>query len=69
MNNKKLETLGYEMKKNIISRKFISKINNDIQSIMESYLGKSKTDNSFYLKKPLLNLKLLEVIYIKVLAN
>ena len=52
MKNKKLETLGYEMKKNIISRKYISKINNDIQSIMESYLGKSKkTDNSFLFEK------------------
>ena len=60
MSNKKLEILGYEFKRAIIPKNYIDRINNDIQTIMESYLGKRiKSDNSTLFKKATAKSKIL----------
>jgi len=60
MPNKKLEMLGYEFKKSIIPKKYINNINNDIKTIMESYLGKRiKIDNSTLFEKATTKSKIL----------
>ena len=60
MSNKELEILGYEFKKAIIPKNYIDRINNDIKTIMESYLGKRiKTDNSTLFEKATAKSKIL----------